>query len=198
MRFIFDVELQREVLSNGFREEFLISGERAGSRTPMQWDDSLHAGFSTRKSDDIYLPLDPDPNRPTVKNQKENEFSLLMLVKKLLELRDQYPALGSRGKIEFISQHGEYPLVYLREFNGSRFLVAANPSAQSCEAGCPFFCSQSWELLNYGCEIRSGNEGVLLHMAPFGYLILSEKGASCDTHSSPFHADFRGIIGVHR
>ena len=39
---------------------------RAGCRTPMQWDDALpNAGFSDAGTDAIYLPQDPDPARPS-------------------------------------------------------------------------------------------------------------------------------------
>ena len=32
---------------------------RSGCRTPMQWDDSPNAGFSTAAAADLYLPIDP-------------------------------------------------------------------------------------------------------------------------------------------
>ena len=40
---------------------------RTGSRSPMQWDDGLNAGFSEAKADELYIPIDPDENRPTAK-----------------------------------------------------------------------------------------------------------------------------------
>ncbi len=39
---------------------------RAGCRTPMQWDGGVNAGFSSAEADALYLPIDPDPDRPTV------------------------------------------------------------------------------------------------------------------------------------
>ena len=54
---------------------------RAGCRTPMQWDDSPNAGFSTADPADLYLPVDPEPDRPTVAAQDGVPGSTLELVR---------------------------------------------------------------------------------------------------------------------
>ncbi|WP_371495842.1 alpha-amylase family glycosyl hydrolase [Kitasatospora sp. NBC_00374] len=93
---------------------------RAGCRTPMQWDATPGAGFST--ATDLYLPLDPDPGRPDVATQRADETSLLHLVRRLITLRRAQPELGAHGSLEVL--HAGYPLAYLR---GGRFLVVVNP-----------------------------------------------------------------------
>ena len=45
------------------------SYNRAGCRTPMQWDDGPNAGFSAADPSALYLPIDPSPDRPTVQAQ---------------------------------------------------------------------------------------------------------------------------------
>ena len=70
---------------------------RAGARTPMQWDDGPNAGFSTAAADRLYLPVDPAPDRPTVAAQLADEGSLLHLVRRLIALRRSTPALGLAG-----------------------------------------------------------------------------------------------------
>ncbi|MET8022562.1 alpha-amylase family glycosyl hydrolase [Streptomyces avermitilis] len=95
---------------------------RAGSRTPMQWDDGPGAGFSTAPADRLYLPLDPSPDRPTVAAQRADYGSLLHLVRRLVALRASTPALGSGGSVEVL--HTGYPFVYVR---GGRYLVVVNP-----------------------------------------------------------------------
>lgn len=76
---------------------------RTGSRTPMQWDDSLNAGFSNAKKEMLYIAQDSDENRPTVKNQAADENSLYNEIKKLIKIRKEHTALLSKGEIEFVA-----------------------------------------------------------------------------------------------
>ncbi len=102
----------------------MLSGyNRAGSRTPMQWDSSPNAGFSTAPAANLYLPVDPDPKRPTVASQRADQDSLLHTVRDLIALRRAHPELGYGGSLEILSD--AYPLAYLR---GGQFLVVINPS----------------------------------------------------------------------
>jgi len=96
---------------------------RAGARTPMQWDSGPNAGFSAAPAARLYLPVDPDPARPTVAGQRADQDSLLRTVRELIALRRAHPELGPGGSLEILSDG--YPLVYLR---GGRFLVVVNPS----------------------------------------------------------------------
>ncbi|MEV8392413.1 MULTISPECIES: alpha-amylase family glycosyl hydrolase [unclassified Streptomyces] len=108
---------------------------RAGSRTPMQWDGGPNAGFSTvPAADSLYLPLDPSPDRPTVAAQRADEGSLLHLVRRLIALRRATPELGAAGGVEVL--HSGYPFVYVR---GGRYLVVVNPRATpaACTADAP-------------------------------------------------------------
>ena len=101
---------------------------RAGSRTPMQWDQGETAGFSNAAADLLYLPLDPDPERPDVAAQRADGNSLLHLVRDLIALRRSTPELGPAGSLEVL--HDGYPLAYIR---GGRYLVVVNPSDRSVE-----------------------------------------------------------------
>ncbi|MEU0372243.1 alpha-amylase family glycosyl hydrolase [Streptomyces sp. NPDC006283] len=105
---------------------------RAGSRTPMHWDDTENAGFSTAPADALYLPLDPDPARPTVAAQRADPGSLLNLVRRLITLRKSTPELGPAGSVRVL--HAGYPLVHVR---GGRYLVVINPRRDAVEARLP-------------------------------------------------------------
>ena len=109
----------------------LSKGNRAGSRTPMQWDSTPGAGFSAAPLDAYYLPIDTCSNRPNVEQQEKDPQSLLNYVRRLLELRKQHPALACRGEIQFW-QRGDnnYPLVYERSQGNERILVCINPSGK--------------------------------------------------------------------
>jgi glycosidase len=88
---------------------------RAGSRTPMQWDAS--------DPDVTYLPPHPSPERPNVADSQADPESLLNLVHELIALRKANPSLGSTGGVEILNPG--YPFVYRR---GGEFTVAVNPS----------------------------------------------------------------------
>jgi glycosidase len=102
--------------------------ERTGSRSPMQWDDSVNAGFSTAPAERLYIPLDATVDRPTAAAQMEDPASLLNEVKRLIALRQAHPALQSYGEFEFV--HIGYPLVYTRSCKSETLLVIINPSAE--------------------------------------------------------------------
>lgn len=109
----------------------LSRGNRAGSRTPMQWDATPGAGFSTASSDKFYLPLDSLDNRPNVAVQERDSASQLHFVRRLLKLRREYPALACRGGIEFFQEgKNAYPMVYERRKDGQRILICINPSGR--------------------------------------------------------------------
>ena len=105
--------------------------ERTGSRTPMQWDDSVNAGFSSAKKEMLYVAQDSDENRPTVKNQAADENSLYNEIKKLIKIRKEHAALLSEGEIEFVAAKKDtYPLAYVRSSEDEKILVVINPSAE--------------------------------------------------------------------
>jgi maltose alpha-D-glucosyltransferase/alpha-amylase len=112
---------------------------RTGTRTPMQWDDSKNAGFSSAKPEKLYLPIDNSKKRPTVKDQDKDEKSLLNHVRDLLELRKSEPALQADGNVTPIyAEDHKYPFIYLRSKGKNRFLVAVNPANKAVSASINF------------------------------------------------------------
>jgi len=71
---------------------------RDGCRSPMQWDASPNAGFTTPDATP-WLPLAPDADRVNVAAQAEDPDSLLTLTRDLLGLRREHPVL-LRGDFE--------------------------------------------------------------------------------------------------
>lgn len=101
---------------------------RTGSRTPMQWSGGRTAGFSTASPGKLYLPVDPDAERPQVAAEEADPGSHFHFVRSLLALRRENPALGVRGDFRPIfAEQGRYPFVYERSLEGARWWVAINP-----------------------------------------------------------------------
>jgi maltose alpha-D-glucosyltransferase/alpha-amylase len=85
---------------------------RTGARTPMQWDGSPNAGFSSA----------PEAG------------SLLNRVRQLIALRLAHPALWAGATFEPVfAEEGEFPFVYKRESAGEAIYVAINPADKPCE-----------------------------------------------------------------
>ncbi|RAU82921.1 alpha-amylase family glycosyl hydrolase [Pontibacter arcticus] len=102
---------------------------RDPSRTPMQWDTSINAGFSDGKP---WLRLASDHKEVNVALQQDDPKSLLSLYKRLIKLRQQEPALHI-GKYAPIHADKQV-LAYVREAaEGQRFLVVLNMSAEPCK-----------------------------------------------------------------
>ncbi len=106
---------------------------RTGSRSPMQWDKSVNAGFSTARPDKLYIPLDLAKDRPDAESQMADEHSLYAQVKKLIAFRGEHPALHNTSTIRFLDVAGEYPLAYERSCEEEKILVVINPSATACD-----------------------------------------------------------------
>ncbi len=105
--------------------------ERTGSRSPMQWDNGLNAGFSNGTADQLYIPLDPSDDRPTVKRQMESPKSLWREVQKLISIRQSNEPLQNAGDISFVYvKPGAYPFVYQRTGETGSVLVVLNPSEE--------------------------------------------------------------------
>ena len=102
--------------------------ERTGARSPMQWDNSVNAGFSAAPKEKLYISQDPASDRPTVRQQVGDPDSLMNQVRHLIALRQAHPALQNRGGITFISDGApKQPLAYERETEEEKLLVAINP-----------------------------------------------------------------------
>jgi maltose alpha-D-glucosyltransferase/alpha-amylase len=135
------------------------SYNRAGCRTPMQWDAGPNAGFSTADPSRLYLPIDPDPDRPTVAAQENDPDSTLHLVRGLTALRRATPALRATASTRVVNEG--YPFAYVR---GGTHLVVVNPRRE------PATLTATGELL-WGHGIRT--EPAEIHLDGFGYGILT-------------------------
>ncbi len=108
---------------------------RGSCRSPMQWNSNANAGFSSAPARNLYLPIDPDPNRPTVAGEEKDPDSLLNFTRQLIRLRQANPSLGNLGGFKpLYAEKGKYPFVYLRSGGPDSFIIVLNPSnaAQTC------------------------------------------------------------------
>jgi alpha-glucosidase len=95
--------------------------DRDGCRTPMQWDASRNAGFTTGEP---WLPIAADADRVNVAAQSADPRSLLSFYRRLLATRRASNALRLGSYRSLPSPSGVY--AYEREADGERVYVALN------------------------------------------------------------------------
>jgi alpha-glucosidase len=105
---------------------------RDGCRTPMQWDGSPHAGFSTSEP---WLPLSWTALTENVAQQQSDPSSIYHLYRRLIALRKSQSAL-QLGSYRPVVASGDL-LLYIRELADDRILAALNLGAESAMVSLP-------------------------------------------------------------
>ena len=96
---------------------------RDGERTPMQWDDTKNAGFS---SGTPWLPVPPSYTTVNVKAEEGEKDSMLDWYKSLIELKKSNPVL-EHGKNTTLDPDNNKVLSWLREdADGKQVVVSVN------------------------------------------------------------------------
>ena len=143
---------------------------RDPSRTPMQWNASEYAGFSTVEP---WLPLPPDAASRNVQQQLADPRSMLALHRRLLALREE-PALAV-GSFEALPRSAAV-LAFVRRHGNAAFLAMLNLSETQATYDLPEALSggelvvstqldRAGERIERTASLRA-NEGVLVRLAP--------------------------------
>lgn len=141
---------------------------RTGTRTPMQWDNSVNAGFSAARKDRLYIPMDEAPDRPTVQSQMADETSLYHEIKRLIALRLAHEALQSNGKVEFVyAEENTYPFAYVRSAGEEKILVVLNPSMEEVSFAGAYAPKETLYTLNAAASFENGRVTVPGNSAGF-------------------------------
>jgi len=121
-----DVDIPPELVQDP--QELGVPGIGLGrdpERTPMQWDASPNAGFT---SGTPWLPLADDYERFNVAAESDDPCSMLTLHRRLIALRRANPALEI-GSYARVPADGDL-LAYIRAAGNQRLLIALNLGSQ--------------------------------------------------------------------
>lgn len=100
---------------------------RDGCRTPMQWSNSKHAGFTDVEP---WLPIGPEVEKRNVTSQVKDPNSTLNFMKKMIWLRKSLPAL-QEGHFQSITEGVPKDcFIYTRETGKQSLVVILNFSAK--------------------------------------------------------------------
>ena len=82
----YNLELAKGIDQNEIMQIIYITG-RDNARTPMHWDETLNAGFSTAQQ--TWIGINPNYVRINVAQQEKDEHSILNFYKRLVKLRKE-------------------------------------------------------------------------------------------------------------
>ena len=124
-----DVEtlnMYKERMAQGYSRESIMESlyakSRDNARTPMQWDDSQHAGFTEGTP---WLPVNPNYTEINAASQTGDPNSVFSYYKTLVGLRKEYEILAE-GEFELICREDPDIFAYVRTLGNQKLLVAAN------------------------------------------------------------------------
>jgi alpha-glucosidase len=129
-------------------------------RTPMPWDASPNAGFT---SGTPWLPLNPDWPTRNVEAEAGDAGSMLALYRDLLRLRRAHPALAV-GDVTLLEAVGDI-IAYQRTHDGARIVVTLNLGDHPQEIACPDGRVLLSTVGDYVPGRLAPNQGVMLEVA---------------------------------
>jgi oligo-1,6-glucosidase len=95
---------------------------RDNARTPFQWDDSEHGGFTTGTP---WLQVNPNYTAINAKQAVEDENSIYHYYRKLIQLRKDHPVIV-HGSYDILVPEDESIYVYTRTLESQKLLVLLN------------------------------------------------------------------------
>lgn len=100
----------------------LLFKSRDNARTPVQWDDSAQAGFTTGTP---WIAVNPNYKEINAKAETSDPGSVFHYYKKLIALRKQNPIMVY-GKYEPLLEDSEELFVYTRTYENEKLLVVCS------------------------------------------------------------------------
>lgn len=116
----------KEKLAEGMSEmeaiESVYKHSRDNARTPMQWNDSKYAGFSTKKP---WISVNKNYKTINVENQLKDPHSVLNFYKTIIKLKKTSKTL-IYGTYKLLLPKSKYIFAYERELEGEKYLIVSN------------------------------------------------------------------------
>ena len=144
---------------------------RDPARTPMPWDDSSNAGFTTGTP---WLPLNDDHQSRNVAALSANQQSILNLYRRLIALRREHPALRS-GRFAKVYADSDL-LAFERSHGDTRLLIVLNFVPQPRQFHLPSDTGRAVTLLSTCLDDEAqyvqstlnlrASEGIVLQLLP--------------------------------
>jgi maltose alpha-D-glucosyltransferase/alpha-amylase len=152
--------------------------DRNGVRTPMQWDASPNAGFSSADADQLYAPVIQNEvygyQQVNVAAQRNDPDSLLNFMKKLIRLRKENPAFAL-GDFHWLNVTQPAVVAFARSDQAQTLVALHNLSNQPISiettvANCTGTARDLWQ----DSPLASAQDGqLLLTLQPYQFIWLN-------------------------
>ena len=135
------INMYHERLEKGYSKDEIMKSiyakGRDNARTPMQWDDSANAGFTTGTP---WIKVSDNYDKINAKSQVDDPDSIFSCYKKLVQLRKDYKVFVD-GKFTLLLEDDENIFAYSRKNEEKTMIVVCNffdkeipmPLAKECE-----------------------------------------------------------------
>ncbi len=131
------LNMYHERLEGGYEKsdimESLFAKSRDNARTPMQWDESLNAGFTESTP---WIQVNNNYHEINAKAQKDDPNSIYSYYKKLIRLRHENEIL-TEGSFELLYPESDEIFAYRRRSGDKAVIVLCNFTDKSIPFRCP-------------------------------------------------------------
>ncbi|MBM6859597.1 alpha-glucosidase [Clostridium saudiense] len=120
------LNMYKDRISKGYTHDDIMNSiyikGRDNARTPMQWNDSENAGFTTGKP---WLAVNENYKEINAEKALEDKNSIFYHYKKLIDIRKNNDTI-IYGDYKLLSEDDKNIFAYIRELNGDKILVVCN------------------------------------------------------------------------
>jgi glucan 1,6-alpha-glucosidase len=152
------LNLYKERLAKGYTKENIMESiyakGRDNARTPMQWDDTNQAGFSTATP---WLKVNPNYTFINAKEELNRKNSVFQYYKTLVKLRKQLDVI-SFGDYKLLLPEHEQVFAYIRNYKSEELLVVCNFTKDKVSGDwyreiSPYICDSNLKLILTNYEL---------------------------------------------
>ena len=113
---------------------YLRKSSRDNARTPMQWDETIHAGFSDQEP---WIMVNPNYLTLNASAQLSDPNSIFYTYQKLIQLRKDYDIITD-GKYQLIMEDDPHIYAYKRISDHQELIIYCNFSSQELDYDCSY------------------------------------------------------------
>lgn len=143
--------------------EVIWATSRDNSRTPMQWDDSLNAGFSTGIP---WMGMNPNYVEINVERQEKDPNSILNFYKKLISLKKSDQVL-IYGSYDLILEDHEQIYAYTRTLGNEKAVIICNLTDEEAEYNCKHIKLAYDELVLSNYKVKHHEKSTEFMLRPY-------------------------------